>query len=100
MAKEIAALIKSLAAEKGSPVETVIEEIQTSLVTLGSLHFTVRTKNVLTANRIKSVEKLCTYSAEELRKLPLGSKKMISEIVNTLESRGLALKAGSEKTVK
>ena len=93
--KEIAELIKTLAAEKGVSVEAVIMELQTSVVTFDSLEFTVRTKNVLSMNEIDSVEKLCTYSAEELKGLPLASKKMVLEIKSVLESRGLTLKAVS-----
>ena len=93
--KEIAELIKTLAAEKGVSVEAVIMELQTSVVTFDSLEFTVRTQNVLAMNEIDSVEKLCSYSAEELKGLPLASKKMILEVKSVLESRGLTLKAVS-----
>ena len=93
--KEIAELIKTLAAEKGVSVEAVIMELQTSVVTFDSLEFTVRTQNVLAMNEIYSVEKLCSYSAEELKGLPLASKKMVLEIKSVLESRGLTLKAVS-----
>ena len=93
--KEIAELIKTLAAEKGVSVEAVIMELQTSVVTFDSLEFTVRTQNVLAMNEINSVEKLCSYSAEELKGLPLASKKMVLEIKSVLESRGLTLKAVS-----
>ena len=93
--KEIAELIKTLAAEKGVSVEAVIMELQTSVVTFDSLEFTVRTQNVLAMNEIDSVEKLCSYSAEELKGLPLASKKMVLEIKSVLESRGLTLKAVS-----
>ena len=93
--KEIAELIKTLAAEKGVSVESVIKELQASVVTFDSLEFTVRTQNVLAMNEINSVEKLCSYSAEELKGLPLASKKMILEVKSVLESRGLTLKAGS-----
>lgn len=91
--KEIAELIKTLAAEKGVSVEAVIMELQTSMVTFDSLEFTVRTQNVLAMNDIDSVEKLCSYSAEELKGLPLASKKMVLEVKSVLESRGLTLKA-------
>ena len=93
--KEIAELIKTLSAEKGVSVEAVIMELQTSVVTFDSLEFTVRTQNVLAMNEIDSVEKLCSYSAEELKGLPLASKKMVLEIKSVLESRGLTLKAVS-----
>ena len=93
--KEIAELIKTLAAEKGVSVEAVIMELQTSVVTFDSLEFTVRTQNVLAMNEIDSVEKLCSYSAEQLKGLPLASKKMVLEIKSVLESRGLTLKAVS-----
>lgn len=93
--KEIAELIKTLAAEKGVSVEAVIMELQTSVVTFDSLEFTVRTQNVLAMNEIDSVEKLCSYSAEELKGFPLASKKMVLEVKSVLESRGLTLKAGS-----
>ena len=93
--KEIAELIKTLAAEKGVSVESVIKELQASVVTFDSLEFTVRTQNVLAMNEIDSVEKLCSYSAEELKGLPLASKKMVLEIKSVLESRGLTLKAVS-----
>ena len=93
--KEIAELIKTLAAEKGVSVEVVIMELQTSVVTFDSLEFTVRTQNVLAMNEIDSVEKLCSYSAEELKGLPLASKKMVLEVKSVLESRGLTLKAVS-----
>ena len=93
--KEIAELIKTLSAEKGVSVEAVIMELQTSVVTFDSLEFTVRTQNVLAMNEINSVEKLCSYSAEELKGLPLASKKMILEVKSVLESRGLTLKAVS-----
>lgn len=92
---EIAELIKTLAAEKGVSVEAVIMELQTSVVTFDSLEFTVRTQNVLAMNEIDSVEKLCSYSAEELKGLPLASKKMVLEVKSVLESRGLTLKAVS-----
>ena len=95
--KEIAELIKTLAAEKGVSVESVIKELQSSVVTFDSLEFTVRTQNVLAMNEIDSVEKLCSYSAEELKGLPLASKKMVLEVKSVLESRGLTLKAGSEE---
>ena len=95
--KEIAELIKTLAAEKGVSVEAVIMELQTSVVTFDSLEFTVRTQNVLAMNEIDSVEKLCSYSAEELKALPLVSKKMVLEVKSVLESRGLTLKAVSEE---
>ena len=95
--KEIAELIKTLAAEKGVSVEAVIMELQTSVVTFDSLEFTVRTQNVLAMNEINSVEKLCSYSAEDLKGLPLASKKMVLEVKSVLESRGLTLKAGSEE---
>lgn len=91
--KEIAELIKTLAAEKGVSVESVIKELQSSVVTFDSLEFTVRTQNVLAMNEINSVEKLCSYSAEQLKALPLVSKKMILEVKSVLESRGLTLKA-------
>ena len=97
--KEIAELIKTLAAEKGVSVEAVIMELQTSVVTFDSLEFTVRTQNVLAMNEIDSVEKLCSYSAEELKGLPLASKKMVLEVKSVLESRGLTLKVGSEEDV-
>ena len=93
--KEIGELIKTLAAEKGVSVEAVIMELQTSVVTFDSLEFTVRTQNVLAMNEIDSVEKLCSYSAEELKGLPLASKKMVLEVKSVLESRGLTLKAVS-----
>ena len=93
--KEIAELIKTLAAEKGVSVESVIKELQSTVVTFDSLEFTVRTQNVLAMNEIDSVEKLCSYSAEELKGLPLASKKMILEVKSVLESRGLTLKAVS-----
>ena len=93
--KEIAELIKTLAAEKGVSVESVIKELQASVVTFDSLEFTVRTQNVLAMNEINSVEKLCSYSAEELKGLPLVSKKMILEVKSVLESRGLTLKVVS-----
>lgn len=93
--KEIAELIKTLAAEKGVSVESVIKELQSSVVTFDSLEFTVRTQNVLAMNEINSVEKLCSYSAEELKGLPLASKKMILEVKSVLESRGLTLKVVS-----
>ena len=93
--KEIAELIKTLAAEKGVSVESVIKELQSSVVTFDSLEFTVRTQNVLAMNEIDSVEKLCSYSAEELKGLPLASKKMVLEVKSVLESRGLTLKAVS-----
>ena len=93
--KEIAELIKTLAAEKGVSVEAVIMELQNSVVTFDSLEFTVRTQNVLAMNEINSVEKLCSYSAEELKGLPLASKKMVLEVKSVLESRGLTLKAVS-----
>ena len=93
--KEIAELIKTLAAEKGVSVESVIKELQTSVVTFDSLEFTARTQNVLAMNEIDSVEKLCSYSAEELKGLPLASKKMVLEVKSVLESRGLTLKAVS-----
>ena len=93
--KEIAELIKTLAAEKGVSVEAVIMELQTSVVTFDSLEFTARTQNVLAMNEIDSVEKLCSYSAEELKGLPLASKKMVLEVKSVLESRGLTLKAVS-----
>ena len=93
--KEIAELIKTLAAEKGVSVENVIKELQASVVTFDSLEFTVRTQNVLAMNEIDSVEKLCSYSAEELKGLPLASKKMVLEVKSVLESRGLTLKAVS-----
>ena len=93
--KEIAELIKTLSAEKGISVEAVIMELQSSLVTFDSLEFSVRTKNVLAGNEINSVEKLCSYSAEELKALPLVSKKMVLEVKSVLESRGLTLKAVS-----
>ena len=95
--KEIAELIKTLSAEKGVSVEAVIMELQTSAVTFDSLEFTVRTQNVLAMNEINSVEKLCSYSAEELKGLPLVSKKMILEVKSVLESRGLTLKVVSEE---
>lgn len=95
--KEIAELIKTLSAEKGVSVEAVIMELQTSMITFDSLEFTVRTQNVLAMNEINSVEKLCSYSAEQLKGLPLVSKKMILEVKSVLESRGLTLKAGSEE---
>ena len=97
--KEIAELIKTLAAEKGVSVEAVIMELQSSVVTFDSLEFTVRTQNVLAMNEINSVEKLCSYSAEELKGLPLVSKKMILEVKSVLESRGLTLKVVSEEDV-
>ena len=93
--KEIAELIKTLAAEKGVSVESVIKELQSSVVTFDSLEFTVRTQNVLAMNEINSVEKLCSYSTEELKGLPLASKKMILEVKSVLESRGLTLKVVS-----
>ena len=93
--KEIAELIKTLAAEKGVSVEAVIMELQSSVVTFDSLEFTVRTQNVLAMNEINSVEKLCSYSAEELKGLPLASKKMVLEVKSVLESRGLTLKVVS-----
>ena len=93
--KEIAELIKTLAAEKGVSVENVIKELQASVVTFDSLEFTVRTQNVLAMNEIDSIDKLCSYSAEELKGLPLASKKMVLEIKSVLESRGLTLKAVS-----
>ena len=93
--KEIAELIKTLAAEKGVSVESVIKELQSSVVTFDSLEFTVRTQNVLAMNEIDSVEKLCSYSAEELKGLPLASKKMVLEVKSVLASRGLTLKAVS-----
>ena len=93
--KEIAELIKTLAAEKGVSVEAVIMELQTSVVTFDSLEFTVRTQNVLAMNEIDSIDKLCSYSAEELKGLPLASKKMVLEIKSVLESRGLTLRAVS-----
>ena len=95
--KEIAELIKTLSAEKGVSVESVIKELQSSVVTFDSLEFTVRTQNVLAMNEINSVEKLCSYSAEQLKALPLVSKKMVLEVKSVLESRGLTLKAGSEE---
>ena len=58
--KEIAELIKTLAAEKGVSVEAVIMELQTSVVTFDSLEFTVRTQNVLAMNEIDSIDKLCS----------------------------------------
>ena len=97
--KEIAELIKTLSAEKGVSVEAVIMELQASLVTFDSLEFSVRTKNVLVGNSINSVEELCSYSTEELEKLPLASKKMVLEVKSVLESRSLTLKAGSEEDV-
>ena len=93
--KEIAELIKTLSAEKGVSVESVIKELQSSVVTFDSLEFTVRTQNVLAMNEIDSVEKLCSYSAEELKGLPLASKKMVLEVKSVLASRGLTLKAVS-----
>lgn len=93
--KEIAELIKTLAAEKGVSVESVIKELQASAVTFDSLEFTARTQNVLAMNEINSVEKLCSYSAEELKGLPLASKKMVLEVKSVLESRGLTLKVVS-----
>ena len=93
--KEIAELIKTLSAEKGVSVEAVIMELQTSLVAFESLEFTVRTRNILTVNDITSTAQLCSYSAEELKGLPLVSKKMVLEVKSVLESRGLTLKAVS-----
>ena len=58
--KEIAELIKTLAAEKGVSVEAVIMELQTSVVTFDSLEFTVRTQNVLAMNDITSTAQLCS----------------------------------------
>ena len=98
--KEIAELIKTLAAEKGVSVEAVIMELQTSVVTFDSLEFTVRTQNVLAMNEIDSIDKLCSYSAEELKGLPLASKKMVLEVKSVLESRGLTLKAVSTENDK
>lgn len=97
--KEIAELIKTLAAEKGVSVEAVIMELQTSVVTFDSLEFTVRTQNVLAMNQIDSVDKLCSYTEKELKGLPLASKKMVLEVKSVLESRGLTLKVGSEEDV-
>ena len=93
--KEIVELIKNLSTEKGVSVEAVIKELQASLVTFGSLEFSTRTKNVLAGNEINSVEKLCSYSTEELEKLPLVSKKMVLEIKSVLESQAMTLKAAS-----
>lgn len=93
--KEIAELIKTLAAEKGVSVESVIKELQASVVTFDSLEFTVRTQNVLAMNEIDSIDKLCAYTEKELKGLPLASKKMILEVKSVLESRGLTLKAVS-----
>ena len=90
--KEIAEVITALATEKGVSAEEVVKKIERSLVTLDSLEFSVRTKNVLAASEIKSVEELRSYSAEELKALPLGSKKMVLEIESVLASRGLTLK--------
>ena len=93
--KEIAELIKTLAAEKGVSVEAVIMELQTSVVTFDSLEFTVRTQYVLAMNEIVFFFLFCSYCAEELKGLPLASKKMVLEIKSVLESRGLTLKAVS-----
>ena len=93
--KEMAELIKTLAAEKGVSVEAVIKELQASLVTFDSLEFSVRTKNVLVGNGINSVEELSSYSTEELGLLPLISKKMVLEIKTVLEGHDLTLKAAS-----
>ncbi len=90
--KEMAELIKTLAAEKGVSVESVIKELQSSVVTFDSLEFTVRTQNVLAGNEIDSVDKLCSYTEKELKGLPLVSKKMVLEVKSVLESRGLTLK--------
>ena len=94
--KEIAELIKTLAAEKGVSVEAVIMELQTSVVTFDSLEFTVRTQNVLAMNEIDSVEKLCSYTEKELKELPLGTKKLVLEVKSVLEGRGLTLKTINE----
>lgn len=90
--KEIAELIKTLSTEKDVSVEAVIMELQTSLITFDSLEFTTRTKNILTVNDITSTAQLCAYSTEDLKEMPLVSKKMILEVKSVLESRGLTLK--------
>ena len=94
--KDIVKLVVTLSTEHGVSVENVIKELQTSVVTFQSLDFTVRTQNVLAGNEIDSVEELCSYSVEELKALPLVSKKMVLEVKSVLESRGLTLKAVSE----
>ena len=91
--KEIAELIKTLAAEKGVSVESVIKELQSSVVTFDSLEFTVRTQNVLAMNEIDSIDKLCAYTEKELN---LSTKKLVLEVKSVLESRGLTLNTINE----
>ena len=93
---EIAELIKTLAAEKGVSVESVIKELQSSVVTFDSLEFTVRTQNVLAMNEIDSIDKLCAYTEKELKELPLSTKKLVLEVKSVLESRGLTLNTINE----
>ena len=94
--KEIVEVVLSLSTGHGVSVESVIKELQTSIVTFDSLEFTVRTQNVLAMNEIDSIDKLCAYTEKELKALPLVSKKMALEVKSVLESRGLTLNTINE----
>ena len=94
--KDIVEMVLSLSTGHGVSVESVIKELQASIVTFQSLEFTVRTQNVLAMNEIDSIDKLCAYTEKELKGLPLASKKMILEVKSVLESRGLTLNTINE----
>ena len=89
--KDIVEMVLSLSTGHGVSVESVIKELQASIVTFQSLEFTVRTQNVLAMNEIDSIDKLCAYTEKELKELPLSTKKLVLEVKSVLESRGLTL---------
>ena len=94
--KDIVEVVLNLSTEHGISVESVIKELQSTVVTFDSLEFTVRTQNVLAMNEIDSIDKLCAYTEKELKELPLVSKKMVLEIKSVLESRELTLNTINE----
>lgn len=61
-------------------------------LTLESLSLTVRAYNCLKAERIDTVEKLLTYTANEILKTPNLGRRQLDEITNALAQRGLKLK--------
>ena len=94
--KDIVEMVLSLSTGHGVSVESVIKELQSSVVTFQSLEFTVRTQNVLAMNEIDSIDKLCAYTEKELKELPLSTKKLVLEVKSVLESRGLTLNTINE----
>lgn len=94
--KDIVEMVLSLSTGHGVSVESVIKELQASIVTFQSLEFTVRTQNVLAMNEIDSIDKLCAYTEKELKELPLSTKKLVLEVKSVLESRGLTLNTINE----